>query len=141
MTGTGALLDGLARQLSLAGIAAYADTYTDNQVGITFGDMPQSPSQMLVLTPYQPAADGAFVSDSTQNLQVRHRGTEDIRSVWDRSDAVFALWQDMHDVVVGGIPVVRMGRINRTPNGRDDNHRWELFENWAIDLVWPTRTD
>jgi hypothetical protein len=141
VSNTAALLDGLAQQLAAAGIGVYADSYTDGQIGITFGEVPQHPSQLLVLTPYQPRADGAFMSDSSQNVQVRHRGDENITTLWNRSDRIFALWQDQRAVVIGGVFVVRMGRINRTPNGRDDNRRWEMFENWQVDLVWPDRTD
>jgi hypothetical protein len=138
VTVTRQLLDGLGVMLAANGVGVWADSYSDDQVGIVVGPrMPQHPSQLIVLTPYG-ADPTEFDGDTTVRVQVRYRGTSDPNVVNDRADAVYALWQDLAAVSIGGVNVLHVSRVSQTPNGADDNDRTELFQNWAFVVSWPT---
>lgn len=133
------LLDGLGVMLAANGIGAWSDSYTDDQVGIVIGPrVPQSPSALIVLTPYNPRPDDHQFDDTTQRVQIRYRGLTGL-DVLERDDRVFDLLQDLAGADVGGVIVVDCGRVNRTPNGVDDNDRVELFANYDFEIAAPTR--
>jgi hypothetical protein len=133
------LLDGLGQMLAANGTAAYLDAYPTDFSGwaATVGPkMPQSPSKLIVLTPYIPG--GAAGTDAAVFVQARYRGTSDPNDANDKADEVYALWQDLAQVNVGGVNVEHVYRVSQTPNGTDGNDRTEIFQNWAWAVSWPT---
>ncbi|MDQ1738104.1 MAG: hypothetical protein QOH56_4355 [Pseudonocardiales bacterium] len=131
---------GIAELIAGANIGIWTPTgvYTPGQIAITIRATPESPDDLIVLTPY-PVFDHPELNDSTIGLQIRTRGGKDPRTVDGRDDAIFDLLEGLRDVTVGGTPVVLISRQSSLPLPQDANQRWERSSNYYAQVAWPTR--
>lgn len=131
------MLVGLAQLIAAAGIATYADSYTDPQVGIVFGDrFAQSPSQQVVLRLY-PVRDVTVLGESIVGIEVQFRGTTDPVSVQNLADRVFDLLQTSQ-VTLGTVHVLNIWRVSGGPTGVDGGGRALLSNSYYAYCDWPT---
>lgn len=143
---TAALLAGLGGLINTAGFAVYDPDRTwsdaDTAVPVFPGALPDSPSKVIGMMPYT-LRDDPRLNDSLLSVQFRIRGDADQATVLTLNDALFDLFQGLHDVTVGGVPVVLMWRQNSLPGGRDQNDRYEHTASYYLQVAWPTsqRTD
>lgn len=132
------LVDGVAQLLADSSIGVYdpSGLYADTDIGITVCVVPDSPSQIITLTPYT-VQDDPRLNDSILALQVRLRGTQDPRSVIDRSAAIFNLLHGL-EADYGDLHVALMWRQASGPMGQDDNQRWLWSDSFYCRVNWPT---
>lgn len=131
-------LAGVADLISDAGIGVWNPTgaYTTGQVGISIMKVPQSPDDLIVLTPYR--VQDSLLNDSIEGLQIRTRGDQNPLTVLERDAALFNLFEGMHDVVIGGVPVALIWRQSQLPGPQDQNDRWECSSNYYCRITDPT---
>lgn len=138
------LLDGLAQRINDAGIGIYrtAGVYQPSDVAVVFGTFSEQPTQQIALSAYN-VADNPVLNDSTTGVQVLLRGDLDPRTVWNRSAAIFDLFQGLSMTPFGSLYLVQLWRQSGRLDGRDDNNRWMTSENYYARCAWPTtyRTD
>lgn len=134
------LVLGVAGVLVAAGIGVRNDagTYAADDVAIIVGDFPQDPAQIIALTPYV-VSDDSDLNDSILAVQVMLRGTSDLRSVLDRSAAIFNELERLENQTFGSVNVACMWRQTGHLDGKDDSQRWMRSENYYCRVNWPTR--
>ncbi|MFH9430236.1 minor capsid protein [Streptomyces sp. NPDC017615] len=126
------LVDGLARQLAAAGVAAYRPTgvYQASETAITDTVMPDSPDRAVVITAYDTSDDPAL-TDCTVAVQVRTRAGADPRLVADLDEDVFAVLHGLRDRQYGTARLGFLKRENSAPMGRDGSGRFERTSNYT----------
>lgn len=133
-------LDGLAQLLADAGAGKYRATgaYTDSEVGIVVGLVPQKPAKVICLIPY-PLTDDPSSTDSVLGLQVRTRSdTPDPRTAFDLADGVFDALQGLGDVALSDTAVLKIAeRTSGTPLGEDNQGRAEWSDNYQLKVNRP----
>lgn len=133
MSYTVPLLTGLAELLASGGIGLWRSTgiYTTGEVGITITAVPDTPDQIIALTPYD--VDSATgTEDTVQGVQLRFRAGPDPRTVIDREDAVYDLLHMREHTDLGGVHVGLMWRQSMAWIGRDGRGRPELTANYYL---------
>lgn len=138
MSWTSDLVAGVAELLAAANVGAWSTTgtYTDGQVPIVAGMLPQTPDRAIGLTPY-PVETTPGLIDVTVGLQVRCRGTTDLRDVQDLDDAVY---DALHGATPGNVRGVLVAQIfwqSGTPLGADQLARLEHSSNYYIQASRP----
>jgi hypothetical protein len=131
---------GLAQILDDESIATWdaSGAYTSTQVGVTLNVIPEAPDQIVAITVYD-VTDHAELNDSTLGVQIRLRGTRDPRSVLDRDDAIFNVFEGMRETTINGVALVIMARQSSLPLGRDKNDRHEHSSTYYAQIAHPTR--
>ena len=127
------LLAGMAELLAAGGIGLWRPTgvYTASEVGITITAVPDSPDQIIALTPYDVDASNG-TTDVIQGVQMRFRAGPDPRVVIDREDAAYALLHMREHTDLGGVHVGLMWRQSQAWIGADSRGRQELTANYYL---------
>ncbi|MEU8473762.1 minor capsid protein [Streptomyces hygroscopicus] len=138
MSWTTDLLDGLARFIAEAGIGVYRPTgvYTADEVGITITAVPDTPDQIIAITPY-PVDDTSGTTDVLLGVQLRFRAGADPRAVIAREDAVYELLHEREHTEIGGIHVEIMWRQSGGWIGADSRGRQEMTANYYVRAIRP----
>lgn len=130
---------GLAQVLHDAGAGTWKPTekYTALETAIIPGLVPANPDRLITLTVYG-FIDDPTQAESTLLLQVRTRGTRDIRSSENVQDAVFDVLQNLPRRTVGGVIVAGCWRRSAGYLGVDDNQRHAHSSNYEFRLHRPS---
>lgn len=140
MSATSDLLDGLAQFLADAGVATYrgdGSAYLAGETAVVFALMPQEPDRVVCLTDYT-LADDAANPWSTVRVQVRTRGVpNDPMDVRALRDAVYVALQSESALTLGSVTVAQVLRVSSIPLGIDVNNRYELADNYTLDVQLP----
>lgn len=129
------LLTGLGEYLHAENVGRWSPTgtYGPNDVAITIDELPASPDKAIALGLYPVEDTGT--TDTIQGLQLYIRGGHDRISAKDITDRAFDALHDLQDVVIGGIPIVRIWRNSGAPLGTDGNGRQEATQNYYLQLT------
>ncbi|MET7933493.1 minor capsid protein [Streptomyces sp. NPDC005322] len=138
MSWTTDLLDGLARLIAGAGVGIYRETgvYTTGEVGITITAVPDTPDQIIAITPY-PVDDTSGTTDVLLGVQLRFRAGPDPRGAIAREDDVFELLHGREHTEIGGVHVGLVWRQSSAWIGRDARGRNELTANYYMRAIRP----
>ncbi|MEU5608454.1 minor capsid protein [Streptomyces sparsogenes] len=136
MSYTKPLIEGLAQLLAAEGIGTWKanGAYTASEVGITVTAVPDTPDQIIALTPYA-VEDSSGTTDVITGVQLRFRAGPDPRVVIDREDTVYELLHMREHTEIGGIHVALMWRQSLAFIGADDRGRQELTANYYLRAV------
>lgn len=135
------LLLGLIGELVTAGVGVYSTTttYAATDRGIGIGQLPEQCDKALMLTPYGPEDPFAELTEGVQGVQVWVRGArDDLLSAIGLQSAAFAALQGLTNRQYGACHVGLVSRKSSVPMGMDSNRRWEISDNYSIDLNTPT---
>lgn len=134
------LIEGLATLLDSVSIGKYdtAGVYAADDVGIVFGAFTSEPSEQIVLTGYIVTDSPAPSNDTIVGVQVLLRGTEDLRSVQNRSGLIFDQFQGLGDRWFSSLYLATMWRHTGQLDGKDENSRWLSAESYYARTNWPT---
>lgn len=140
------LITGIAELLADAGIGEWrpdGPAYIAAEVGILMRSVPPQPDRVITLSPYPVASPLLGMADFIQGVQIRCRGTTDVRVCEDLADAVFDNLDSAGRLTLGGVAVVQVYRQSYTSLGQDGNGRWESSSNYYFEAMRPTihRTD
>lgn len=129
------LLTGLGEYLHAENVGHWSPTanYGPSDVAITIDELPASPDEAIALGLYPVEDTGT--TDTIQGLQLYIRGGRDRFSVKDITDRAFDALHDLQDVVIGGIPIVRIWRQSGASLGTDGNGRLEATQNYYLQLT------
>lgn len=135
---TTSLLTGLAELLADEGVGVWRPTgvYTTGEVGITVTAVPDTPDQIIALTPYDVDSTSG-TQDLVQGVQMRFRAGPDPRTVIDREDRVFELLHMRAHTRLGGVLVNLMWRQSQAWIGADGRGRQELTANYYLRVSRP----
>lgn len=135
---TTSLLTGLAELLAAHGHGVWRPTgvYAASEVGITITTVPDSPDQIIALTPYDVDSTSG-TEDVLQGVQMRFRAGRDPRVVIDREDRVFELLHMRAHTRLGGVLVNLMWRNSQAWIGADARGRQELTANYYLRVSRP----
>ncbi len=141
---TSRLIAGIAELLDATGVGAWhpdGTPYAAGETGILDRAIPPEPDRIITLAAYPiDSAEHVGMADHDCAVQVRVRGLPyDMRDCDDLADAVYDELDGLHDVVLGGIPIVLMWRQSYTSLGQDGSDRWERSENYYVRAMRPTR--
>lgn len=140
MSATSDLLYGLAQFLAAAGVATYradGSAYLGSETAVVFALMPQEPDRVVCLTDYT-LSDDAANPWSQVRVQVRTRGLpNDPMDVRALRDAVYDALQSEAALTFGTVTVAQVLRVSSIPLGLDDNRRYELADNYTLDVQLP----
>jgi len=104
---------------------------------ITLGNMPETPDQVICLTPYSPAGDSA-ISDTTVSLQIRVRGDRAPLTAFDLQDAIYEVLHARRRTVLGTSPnqviVAQVLRRNLGQLGMDSLSRQEWVSTYDVSV-------
>jgi hypothetical protein len=134
------LATGLAELLAAAGVGEWAPSSprTGTPVSwITIGDMPETPDQIVCLTPYDasPLSAGA---DVLVPVQVRTRGDRAPATAVDLQDAVYEVLHGRRRTTLGTVPnqvmVVQIVRRNAAQMGKDELSRWQWVSTYDVNV-------
>lgn len=130
---------GLAELLASASVGVWRpDTpYAADETAIMLRSIPNDPDRLIVITCWLLSSDPG-TGDAIICAQVRTRGGTDPTTDQDVDDQVFAALSGLHDVTVGGVPVVIMWHQSSLPLGPDANQRWENSNNFYARVAWPS---
>jgi hypothetical protein len=132
---------GLAGLIDAADIATYdEDGYEDDStdVCIVLKGLTQAPSRLLAITVYA-VSDDAELNDSTIGVQFRTRAEiGDSTSAADIDDALFDLFQGMHDATVNGVRLVLFARQSSSALPPDETERDQHVSTYYAQIAWPT---
>jgi len=134
------LLFGVAEFIADAGIAVWRPDgpyVASDQVPIALRSVPAAPDRVLTLSSYG-VDDEVELTDTTQGLQVRSRGTTDPRTVDGPPDAVFDVLHGLRGVDLNGVHLVLARRVSWTPLGADQNGRHERSDNYHLRVIRPS---
>lgn len=132
------LLDGLAAHIADAGLAVYRPdgVYEDDETGVIFTVVPESPDRVIVLTAY-PVED-TELSDAVTGIQARMRCGRDPREVDDLADDLRDLLHNAEGLVLGGVRVSLIWRQSQALLGQDAHGRIELSANYYARTTRPS---
>lgn len=130
------LADWLATQVSTLTWKP-TQTYTATETGLYVWSLPATPDRGVALALYA-TDDGPIVGTDRVGIQLRTRGTRDIRTATDVDDAIFDVLHAAEHLSLGGIHVALARRISRLPMGVDDGGRHEVSSNYTLTLDRPT---
>jgi hypothetical protein len=133
------LLDGIAQFLATAGVGVFHDSaYAQTDVGIGIGDLPEDCDRAIGIADYltnDPYPDQAM---STIGVQLAFRGApNDRKSMTDLRDAAYQALQNLTYQQFGSCGVTQVLRVSSVPLGQDDHDRWEMTDNYYIDVTVP----
>jgi len=132
------IVTGIAELLAAAGVGEWlpAGQRTGTPVPwITLSNMPETPDQVICLTPYDLAPTSA-TTDTMPAVQVRTRGDRIPGTAVDLQDAVYDVLHGRRRTLLGTAPnqvqVVQVLRRNATQLGQDSNARWEWVSTYDV---------
>lgn len=134
------LAAGLAELLAAAGAGEWAPS--SQRTGtptpwITIGDLPETPDQVICLTPYD-ATPLTAGSDIVVPVQVRTRGDRLPATAVDLQDAVYEALHGRRRTTLGTAPnqimVVQIVRRNAAQLGKDDLSRWQWVSTYDVSV-------
>lgn len=137
-------LAGLAEHLAAAGLGlSWSPTaaYTDGQVGIALEHVPQTPTEVVVLTGYDGAEAASLDTLDSPRVQVRTRSA-DPETSRARSQAIYDVLHGLSEVTLpDGTELRLMAGVGSGPGyiGADDNNRHEHTTNYDAHLHNPAR--
>lgn len=135
------LLDGLAQTLTAAGVAKYPGPYVADDTAIGLNGLPQQCDIAVAITDYGTSDDYPDQALTTIRVQLRFRGRpNDRKSMLDLRDAAYYALQNLTNEVMGTAFLIQCLRISSVPLGQDDLDRWEMTDNYSIDLQTPATT-
>jgi hypothetical protein len=143
MSFTGDLCDGVAALLAAAGAGTYnpAGVYTAGQVGIVIGTVPQTPDQVVCITPYTPPDEMAdpTSADETIGLQFWLRAADgDPRPLFDLGGTIFDALHGAEHLTFGSAFLLLAWRLNESSTGQDPKGRAERVANYYARVNHPT---
>jgi hypothetical protein len=125
------LVTGIAELLAAAGVGEWAPNTvrTGTPVPwITLSNMPETPDQVICLTPYD-AGQASAMTDTIPAVQVRTRGDRVSGTSLDLQDAVYDVLHGRRRTLLGTAPnqiqIVQALRRNVGQLGPDALSRWE----------------
>lgn len=131
---------GLAELLAAAGAGEWLPSgqRTGTPVPwITIGNMPETPDQVICLTPYSAGPDSAG-SDIMVPVQVRTRGDRAPMTALDLQDAVYEVLHARRRTTLGTVPnqvmIVQALRRNLGQLGPDSLSRWEWVATYDVSM-------
>lgn len=129
----------LGRYLQANELGAWSDTgqFTPGKTGITDSIVPPGPDRLIVLTPYMPD-DDPTQAETTLWVQLRTRGTKDVRTSSDAQDAAFDLLHNMPRTDLGEVTVAGCWRRSGAYLGADGNGRHSHTSNYEFRLHRPS---
>lgn len=132
------LLDGLARLLDEAGLAAFDPTGTGGDLFIEA--MPPAPDRAVSLTLYDAGPVEARDDVEPRRLQVRTRGAADPRVSRDRAEAICRALNGLAGLELPGGMWLVLAAARGTPGplGPDSSGRHEHVVNFDLDVADPT---
>jgi hypothetical protein len=132
------LLDGIAKLIAAAGIAAYDTTgsYLPTDTAIYIKAVPPTPDRIVTLTAYG-VDDNATLPMSRMGVQVRVRGTKDARDVDDLGDSIFQILHGLVHTTFGSVSADQILRKQSVTLGVDDSKRWSRADTYYVDLADP----
>jgi hypothetical protein len=129
---------GIAELLAAAGVGEWLPNgqRTGTPVPwITLSNMPETPDQVICLTPYD-LAPASATTDTMPAVQVRTRGDRTPGTAVDLQDAVYDVLHGRRRTLLGTVPnqvqVVQILRRNATQLGQDSNARWEWVSTYDV---------
>lgn len=140
MAFTADFIAGLAQLLEDAGAGAWkpeGTVYTPGETAIVPGAVPSQPDRLITLTPYLPV-DDPTQAETSLFVQVRTRGTRDLRTSSDLQDTVFNLLQNLPRTQIGGVTVASCWRRSGGYLGTDTNGRHSDSSNYEFRLHRPS---
>lgn len=136
------LLTGLATELANAGVGVYPPSgpqYAPTDIGIGIGLLPEQCPRAIMLTPYGALDYYAELTEGTQGIQVWYRGApDDLLSAVSLQSAGFTALQGLKNRQYGLCHVGLVSRKSSLPMGVDGQRRYEISDNYSIDLNTPT---
>jgi hypothetical protein len=137
-----ALVNGLGQLLENEGIGAYDPDGTvalpDDSTAITYGQLSQSHSTSIGMTPYG-VDDDPSLSDSVRGVQFRFRATSDDQLA-DLADAVFDKLHGAHGYTLStGVRIVESLRNSAAAMGYDGQGRTERADSYYFTIWRPSR--
>ncbi|GAA2456945.1 minor capsid protein [Streptomyces macrosporus] len=133
---TTSLLTGLAELLAAHGHGVWrpGGAYNAGEVGITVARKPDTPDDLIALTPYDVDSTSG-TEDIVQGVQFWFRSGPDPRVVLDREDAVFELLHMREHFALGGVHVNLAWRNSLATPAADPRGRQELPANYYLRTV------
>lgn len=134
------LATGLAELLATSGVGEWAPS--SQRAGapapwITIGDLPETPDQVICLTPYD-ATPLTAGSDIVVPVQVRTRGDRLPATAVDLQDAVYEVLHGRRRTTLGTVPnqimIVQIVRRNAAQLGKDDLSRWQWVSTYDVSV-------
>jgi hypothetical protein len=134
------LATGLAELLATSGVGEWAPS--SQRAGapvpwITIGDLPETPDQVICLTPYDATPPSAG-SDRLVPVQVRTRGDRLPATAVDLQDAVYEVLHGRRRTLLGTMPnqimVVQILRRNAAQLGKDELGRWQWVSTYDVSV-------
>lgn len=132
------LLEGLARNLAEGGLGlTWRDTgaYAEFEIGLAIEQLPSSPSKVVGLFRYPGIESDSKLPYDEPSVQVRVRGTEDVRMSSDLAQDIYDYWHGRGPVTLSNeIYVVSIIGRQGSPIsiGRDEQGRHEHTVNFAV---------
>ena len=135
------LLNGIAGKIAAEATPAIVwnpnAVYTASQTGIFMKFVPTAPDRVVVLTAVNQGDDISMPAGQVM-VQVRGRGLPNRPTdVDDLLDSIFPILHGATDLIFGTVTVTQMNRKVRVPMGQDDSKRWELIDQYYLDVSTP----
>lgn len=132
-----ALIAGLADDLAANTACVWRPhgVYQESEVGIAAGDLPAEPDRAVALRVYGFASDGQ--GDESVRVQIRVRGfPHDLASCEAIADEIRERLSFLERVTIGGYAVSGVFHESGPfPLGTDENWRYQMSDNYRVDLV------
>lgn len=136
------LAKGFAELLASTGIGVWAENraYAPAETGITYRSVPDSPSSLIVLSPY-PVRDDVSQASATYGLQIRTRGgNTSAKTCDDLAGAIYDLLHGQGNFALStGIHVSQVYRQSGASLGQDSAGRWGRSDNYYCDTIRPNQ--
>lgn len=132
------LVTGIAALLADAGLGVYDPNgiYTEGTHAITYGSMPEEPTRVICLTPYEVEDTGH--TDVITGMQVRMREGLDPTAVLDLADLVRDELHCRERLQFGATRVGLIWRESQGPMGQDPHGREEISATYYIRATRPS---
>jgi hypothetical protein len=108
--------------------------YTPDQTGILMKVMPADPDRVVVLNAVW-QGDNITLPAGQCMVQVRGRGLPgQPLDVDDLLDPIKTILHGSTNLIFGGVTVIQMNRKVRAPLGMDASKRWEIADQYYLDV-------
>lgn len=124
----------IAAEVTPAVVWSPTGVYTTSQTGIMLKFTPDKPDRVVVLTAVNQGDDISMPLGQVM-IQVKGRGLPNRPTdVDDLLDSIFTVLHGTTNLVFGSVTVIQMNRKVRVPMGMDDSKRWELIDQYYLDV-------